>query len=313
VKRTALGGAAVRMMPVTALVIGALGVARTQPGLARTVHAIKERDDVYVLPPPAELHAWTLGWDAAAVDLLWAKLLVTYGIHWSEHREFRDVPRYADAILALEPSYAPLYKYIDTMLAYRPMQGTEDDVRLARAYLERGTRERPQDAALWMERGQFVAFIAPSFLHADADRDEWRKAGAEAIGHAVELGADADRALTAATLLTSAGATEEAVRYLERAYAFTEHPSMSDVHEALGRRLAALEASAMVDAADATARAIGARWQREMPFVTRDRYLLLGPVVDAARCSGVAAAGDAECARDWITSLASPAPSADSP
>jgi hypothetical protein len=295
------------------MVVGAVGVARTQPGLARTVHAVKERDDVVVLPPPSELHAWTLGWDAAAVDLLWAKVLVAYGTHWAEHREFRDVPRYADAILELEPGYAPLYRFIDTMLAYRPMQGTEDDVRKARAYLERGTRERPQDAALWMEYGQFIAFIAPSFLGTDADREAWRKDGAEAIGHAVELGGDPDRALTAATILSGAGATQEAVRYLERAYAFTEHPSMTDLHEALGRRLAALEASQMVRAADAAARAIDERWQREMPFATRGQYVLLGPRVDPARCSGPASAADGACARDWVSALASPGSSADSP
>jgi hypothetical protein len=166
---------------------------------------------------------------------------------------------------------------------------------------------------VWMEYGQFLAFIAPSFLRDDADREAWRKDGATAIGHAVELGADADRALTAATLLTRAGATEEAIRYLERAYAFTEHPSMNEVHEAVGRRLATLQASAMRDAADAAARAVNARWKQELPFVTRDQYLLLGPKVDVPRCSGLTATNAPGCARDWINALASPASSADSP
>jgi hypothetical protein len=304
VKRSTVGAALL-------LATSALGVARTQPRLAATVRAVKERDDVYALPPPAELHASTLGWDAAAVDLLWADLLVENGAHWSEHREFRDIPKYIDAILELEPTYAPIYKFVGSMLAYRPLQGTEDDVRKARAYLERGTRERRDDSALWMEYGQFVAFIAPSFLHDDAERQAFRKDGATAMGHAVELGADPDRALTAANVLTRAGATATAIRYLERAYALT--PSTSDVHEAIGRRLAELQASAMRDVADATARIIRARWQSELPFVTHDQYLLLGPKADAARCSGAAAADDGACARDWVTVLASPPSSADSP
>jgi hypothetical protein len=295
------------------LVAAAVGVGRLQPRLARTVHAVKERDDVYVLPPPAELHMATLGWDAAAVDLIWAKLLIEYGTHWSEHREFRDVPKYTDAILELEPTYAPIYKFIDTMLAYRPLQGTEDDVRKARAYLERGTRERPRDPTVWMECGQFLAFIAPSFLHDDADRDAWRKAGAQAIEHAVELGAQADRALTAATLLTRAGATDEAIRFLERAYAFTEHPSMNDVHEAIGRRLVALTNSARMAAAQEWARTVDERWQRELSYVPRDLYLLLGPKVDTARCSGLAAASDPACVRDWISARGSLGSSEDSP
>jgi hypothetical protein len=295
------------------LAIAALGVARLQPRLAQTVRAVKERDDIYLFPPPAELHASTLGYDAALVDLLWAKLLVEYGTHWSEHREFRDTPKYVDAILELEPAYAPIYKYVDTMLAYRPLRGTEDDVRLARGYLERGTRERSEDASLWVEYGQFLAFVAPSFLRDNDEIDSWRKAGAAAIGHAVELGADADRALTAASLLTRSGANEEAIRYLERAYAFTEHPSMSEVHEAIGHRLAALQANATREAADAVTAAIDARYQKELPFVSRDLYLLLGPMVDALRCSGLAAVDDPACARHWPSALALPASSVDSP
>jgi hypothetical protein len=281
------------------LLAGVGGVARLQSRLAATAHDAKEAGDVYALPPPPQLHAATLGWDSAAVDLLWSKLLVEYGTHWHEHREFLETPHYADAILELEPTYAPLYRYVSTLLAYRPLQGTEADVRSARAYLERGTRERPYDHDLWMEYGQFIAFIAPSFLHDEADQNRWRQDGAQAIGHAVELGADAERALTAAAMLSRYGATQAAIQYLERAYAFTEHPSMSSVHEAIGRKLAALQANGLREEADGAARVIEGRWHDELPFVSRDRYLLLGPTVDAARCAGLSGAADPSCARDW--------------
>ena len=72
----ATGGAtgAIRRAPAALLVaallvVPALGVAYLQPRLAHTVHEVKQRDDVYVLPPPAELRAMTLGYHAAAVDL----------------------------------------------------------------------------------------------------------------------------------------------------------------------------------------------------------------------------------------------------
>ncbi len=289
------------LAPLLLLLAGAIGVARTQPRLAAAAYEAKESGDVYALPPPAQLHAATLGWDAAVVDVLWSKLLVEYGTHWHEHREFLEVPRYADAILELEPSYRPLYRYISTMLAYRPLQGTEADVRMARAYLERGTRERPDDQDVWMEYGQFVAFIAPSFLADDAEKSRWRHDGAEAIGHAVELGADAERALTAASILSQYGANQAAVQYLERAYAFTEHPSMASVHDAIGRRLAALQASGMREAADAASRVVDEQWQGDLPFLSRDRYILLGPHVDVARCAGLDGADDPACARDWPT------------
>jgi hypothetical protein len=285
--------------PLLLLALAATGVARTQPQLAATAHEVKAGDDLYTLLPPSQLHAATLGWDAAAVDLLWAGLLVNYGTHWAEHREFLTIPQYVDAIIELEPNYQPIYRYVDTLLAYRPMLGTEQDIRLARGYLERGTRERPEDAKLWTQYGQFLAFTAPGFLKTDSERDVWRTAGAEAMGHAVELGADADRTLSAATMLTRAGATQAAIRYLEHAYAFTEHPSMMEVHETIGRRLAALQATAMRDASDSVSRTIDARWKAEMPAVGRTRYLLLGPVIDPARCAGLRASALPACARDW--------------
>jgi len=306
---------------VLLLALAILGVARTQPRLAAIAHTVKERRDMYALPPPAVLHAATLGWDAAVVDQLWAKLLVEYGIHWSERRDFDDTSKYVDAILELEPTFAPIYRYVDTLLAYRPLHGTEDDVRLARAYLERGLVARSDDYRLWREYAQFLIHIAPSFLHDAKEIDEWRRVGAEALGHSVELGADAEHALSAATFLSRAGATSATIHFLERAYALTEDPSMSEVHEIIRRRLVALEAHAMFEAADATAKVIDARWHQEMPFIGRDRYLLLGPVTDPARCAGISATRDVQCARDWasiasaagVTNINAPGSSADSP
>lgn len=277
----------------------AAGVSRLQPGLALTAHDVKERQDVFALPPPAELHVATLGWDAAAVDVLWSELLVDYGTHWAEKRAFDDTPRYADAILELEPTYPPLYQFISTMLVYRPPQGTEADARLARKYLERGTRERPQDGDVWLAYGEFIAFVAPSFLHDPAESEVWRKDGATAIGHAVELGANPERALTAATMLNRAGSPEAAIPFLERAYAFTDQPGMGEVHESIGRRLATLQATRMRSQADATAQSIDARWQSELPFLPRDQYLMVGPSIDPARCAGLSSVDDPACERRW--------------
>jgi hypothetical protein len=295
--------------PVAAAVLlfaaAAGGIALVQPRLAHTVHEVKDRDDVTPLPSPSQLRVAVLGWDAAAVDLLWADLLVQHGTHWSEHRDFTQVPRYLEAIVALEPSYPPLYQYVDTLLAYRPMQGTESDARLARAYLERGTVEWPRDARIWKRYGEYLAFLGPSFL---ADREEgaaWKREGAAAIGHAVELGADADGALEASSLLAGAGpaATQEVTRYLEHAYAFTDHPMMQELHEKIGRQLQHLEATVFRDAADKAARTIDARHQSELPYLPRSLYLLLGPLVDVSRCAGQAAsdqgAGGGPCARSW--------------
>lgn len=289
-----------RVAPIALLAVAILGVMRLQPQLAAVAHETKLREDVYVLPPPQELRAMTLGYHAAAVDLLWAKLLVEYGIHHAERRPFPHLERYLDAILAIEPSYAALYRYVDTMLVYRPGGGTWEDAAKARAYLERGARERPEDAQVWMQLGQFLAFIAPSFLPKDANApavtETLRKDGADAMARAVELGATADRAMSAASILGRSGEREAAVRHLQRAYALTDDPAS---REQIAARLQALEASAQRDQAEQAVRAIETRWRSELPFVSRTLFLLLGPTRDAARCAGPASVDDAACPRDW--------------
>jgi len=298
----ALGG-------VLILALSAGGVALTQPRLARVVHEVKERDDVSALPPPAELRIAVLGWNAAAVDLIWADLLVQHGTHWSEHRDFTEVPRYLDSIIALEPTYPPMYQYVDTLLAYRPIQGTEADARLARAYLERGIAELPQDPRIWRRYGEFLAFLGPSFLANRDERAAWKRAGARAIGHAVELGADADGSLEAASLLSGAGpaATKELTQYLEHAYAFTEHPMMEQLHEQIGRKLEELKATAFREGVDKAMREIDARQRDELPYVSRDFYLLLGPITNVPGCAGVIGSDDGArggpCARSWADAL----------
>ena len=62
----------------------ALGIALVQPGLAENVHKLRHRDDVFLLPPPSQLRVMTLGYRAAATDLIWAKLILEYGLHWQE-------------------------------------------------------------------------------------------------------------------------------------------------------------------------------------------------------------------------------------
>ena len=88
---------------------------------------------------------------------------------------------------------------------------------------------------------------------------------------------------------------------------------MREVHEAIGKRLEALSSVTRRDAADAAKRAIDARWERELPAVSRGQYLLLGPVTDAAHCAGAAASDDPACARSWDEVTAGPGSSASSP
>ena len=55
------GSAPIVGVAVALLVASIVGVAVTQPRLAATTKSVKQREDVYVLPPPAQLRATETG------------------------------------------------------------------------------------------------------------------------------------------------------------------------------------------------------------------------------------------------------------
>jgi hypothetical protein len=296
-----------------AIAVGAAGIGALRPGLNATFGQVRAREDVYVLPPPEELKLATLGYDAAAADMIWAQLLVEYGRHWAEKRAFPDLEKYIDAILALDPANPTLYRFVDTLLVFRPPIGTEADARKARAYLERGTRERPYDRDVWLQYGQFVGFLAPSFLSSEDEKEQWRIDGSEAIVRATELGAHVDRAISATSVLSRAGRRAAALEYLERAHALTQDPASLAEIEArltlLERDLAKSDPTespariAQRRTREARSRFVDGRWRSELPFVSRGEFLLLGPMPKPLACTGPQRHERAECATNWEDAL----------
>lgn len=281
---------------------GVAGVAAIQPGLASEIHAAKARDDVYLFPPPAELRIATLGYRAAFVDILWADLRVQYGMHFAEKRPFPDVTHYLDALLELEPDYAPVFKYADTMICYHAGESGPQEALDTRAYLEKGIAARPADHEVWLHYGQFLAFMAGSYLTDKSEIERWRVDGAKALERAVELGDDPDRSLAAANLLSEHGKRDAAVHALERAYALTDDPH---TREGIVQRLAALHADDVSDRAQEDVAFIENRWRKRWPFVSRAEALLIGPGRDPLVCAGQRGAHEAECQSDWESRLPS--------
>jgi hypothetical protein len=258
-------------------------IARTQPKLANAVHALRARQDVSILPPPESLHTMSLGYKAAMVDALWAKLLVEYGIHHSERRRFPDLDRYVDAIVHLEPTYKNLYRYLDALMAFRPGGASEADIRKARQVLEVGIAVRPWDPDIWLAYGDFLTFLAQSYLKDEDEITRWRREGAEALLKATELGATAARADTAASILSKTGERDALIRQLRRTYAVQDS---DEARARIAAKLEQLESSAARDRIEAHALRIDRRWQDELPFVPRPLYLLVGPLRDESACIG---------------------------
>jgi hypothetical protein len=273
--------------------LSVVGIGFVQPGLAKNTHKLRQRDDVFLLPPPNQLRVMTLGYRAAATDLLWAKLLLEYGMHGQEKRAFPDVGRYVDGIIALEPDYASIYDFVDTIIVYPPgPEGTADDARMARRYLERGMRERPYDGKLAVHAGQFVAFIGPVFIKDEKESEQWRVDGAKMIAHGVELGGDTYRSLAATTILGHAGERQAQIDHLQRAYAMAD--SDEDRTQFL-RKLRALQ----VESDSETAITAVDRELSPYRFLKRSTGLLIGPRRSAAQCAGPGSYDRHGCAPDW--------------
>lgn len=273
---------------------GIAGIGFIQPRLAASMTSKSvKRDDVFVLPPAKHLQAMTLGYRAAGADLLWAKLIVEHGVHWEEKRDFPDIPNYLDGILALDPQHPLVYDFVDSLLLFVPTGATEANTRLAREYFERGTRERSQDPKVWLRYGEFMTFLAPSYIHDRVEADRWRKEGALALGHAVDLGADPDRSMAAASILGRAGEQKAQITYLQRTYALTDDP---ETRREIARKLKSVQVAVE---SEATLNVVETQWREHFNLTSRSGALLLGPYRDTLACAGPQSYDVPTCAADW--------------
>ena len=287
-------------LPLLIAMASGVGVAALQPRLAAIVHSIKVSDDVYVFPPPAHLRALTLGYTAMAADLLWAKTIIEYGTHLTEHRKFADVTRYLDSVIALEPDYPQVYKYAETLILFQTAPAGPADAHATRTILERGLRERPSDADGWLKYGMFLAWLAPSYLTNQDEIAAWRTEGGEAMARAVDLGADPSIALIAAKLSGERMKREVMLQHLQQAYALADD---EPTRQAILTKLTSLETSIVQAKAEETLQAIERQWRETFPTLSRGTFLLIGPTIDAAKCAGIEASTRAECSSKWAMRL----------
>lgn len=281
------------------LLLAALGVAYLRPPLAARFHSVKTKHDVYTLPSPDQTIALSLGYRSALADLIYAQVLVSYGLHFEERRRFEYVGNYLDTINALDPRFATPYRFADTLLTMQPRPPRYQDYVKARQILERGLKELPSDARLWTSAGQFMAYLAPPYVPAK-ERAQWRRAGARCLAHACELaGSDADvqyHCIAAATMLSREGARQATIQFLERVLAVSDDEhirklALAYLKHAIGEQVQAREKRRLERFRKA--------WHADLGFVKKDQLLVLGPHFDAAACAGLDRADKKGCATTW--------------
>lgn len=282
----------------------AAAIAFARPKLASTVTRVKERHDAYSLPPTHLLPAASMGYKQALADLIWAHVLVTQGLRYSEKRPFDYLATYLDAIHELDPKFREPYRFADSLLAF---QANDPDkvgsVRAARRAVERGVAELPTDAELWVTLGEFLAYIGPSALQDPEEQAKWRADGAAALMHAGQLGAKDENVMwhsvAAVGLLSGQEAEREAlIRFLERVYAMTED---EELREHVLKKLHVLGKDQAESMGIRRQRAFDGLW-RKVSFINRTQLRVIGPMPETWQCAGDQPEGPQtdRCRRDWL-------------
>lgn len=286
------------------VLFAALAIAAVRAPLFDRHQQIKETSDVYVLPPPRQVVAMSLGYRAALADVLWAHLLVTQGLRTMDRRRYENVVPQIDAINELDPTFRDPYRLADALVTLNVKAAPIEDVRRTREILERGLKNRPLDAELWLVAGEFVAFIAPaSYLTDPVEQQQWRVDGAMMMVRAAELSGNnsaiAWHALGGARYLSKAGARDAEIRFLERTMVVTDD---EDLKNKVRARLDQLLGSQRLERFGQLEKGVWDMRHDDLPFVSRLRFMVLGPPRDPSYCAGEKHAHEPACAptfREW--------------
>ena len=231
-------------------------------------------EDIYYLPPSDYLIVGSLGHREALADLLWMKTLVYYGEELMHRSGVKHLYRYADAMLALDPDFKRVYRWVASSALYRTKEVTVDDAKAAIRYLEVAARRFPDDGELAWELGANYTYeLAP--MLPDNERAAAKRKGLDYLEAAAQRNAGpAWLALETAGQLNALGRREQAIRQLEDAYAVA---SDSRIKAQIEAQLGSMRTEAYAEALRRTAQQLEAARQRDFPYLDASLYLLIGP------------------------------------
>jgi len=204
------------------LFIGVASVAAAGLRKGALEHALagERYEDVYYLPPAEWLPAFSLGWDEALADLLWIRALIYFSDEFLSQGALAHVFDYTEAMLALDPDFRAVYRWIGTAGIYRPHEVSPEQIRRSVAIMRRGLDRFPDDGELAWAIGASLAFELAPLLTDRREREAVRAEGAEYLMMAARLGAAPEWAvLSNAAILDRIGRADAAARHLEEMYA----------------------------------------------------------------------------------------------
>lgn len=231
-------------------------------------------EDIYVLPPVPWLSLASLGHRSALADLVWLKSLVYVGDEFREHGSLRNVFRYAESMVSLDPHFRRAYEWIGVAGLYKPDEVTDEDIEETIFFLRRGVRQFPDDGELLWDLGATLAYeLAPRLREELERREEVEREATDLMIEAARRGAGPPWLTIAnVTQLKESGEMERAIQHLEEMYPQVKNPA---VREEIGLQLEQLRGRAEAEAFLHVNQDFDRRWQENYPWIPQGLFLLV--------------------------------------
>jgi hypothetical protein len=233
----------VALLVVAAALVAAAGAAHTES--LRLRDDPTSPDELAFLPRTSLLRAASLGHPELAADLVFIRTLTYFGTQFASAKNYDWLPRHIDTIVELDPYFHGAYRFAGLATMYNGRPITNHEVRESIRFLEAGLARFPSDWEMAFMLGcNYIFELKPDAAPSDqaAQKDRWRRVGADWIRRAAIAGGPAWLPGLAATIMTREGEAEAAIRYLEEAYLTAPDDK---AREEVGRLLAARRASSM--------------------------------------------------------------------
>jgi hypothetical protein len=260
-----------RLVAAGLVTLGLAGAFALQVEANLRADRLPPEQELLLLPRPGVLRLASLGHTELLADLVWVREVLYFGDELSRQGDFRWMEHYLAAVVTLDPHFRRAYTWGGIALIYNGRSATNGMVQASNALLERGLQAFPDD---W----ELNFMLGANYLHelktADPKQKRaWKLRGAEHMRRAALSGKGPPYLpVLVATVLSRDGDTDAAVRHLEEILLTTEDEA---VRTQVRNKLKHLQARSL-GAMERAREAFKQRWQRELPYVHADMFVILG-------------------------------------
>ena len=227
-----------------------------------------------LLVPPAEVVPFAgavLGRELLG-DVVWARMLVYYGANWAGEGDLSQLEPLIEVVMTLAPRFKPVYEFAAYATTYQSGTATQEEFKTSIRYLERAMKVYPDDYKYFWIAG--LRYHYDLWSKDEAVRRGYRERGAALIEEAMRKpNAPPDLATTAASMRSKLGQHQRAIDSLRQMVLITDN---QEAREKMLERLR-VESPDLAEEVERAADELEQAWQRDMPSVPLDLYILLGP------------------------------------